>query len=387
MDASAKPLIFISCGQRTDEEKHLGREIIRLIEEQGLFEPYFAEFQSDLEGVTNNIFKKLNEAVGFITVMHSRGRVNDGSQQGERGSIWIEQEIAIASFLAHTTQRKFSALSFVQEGIQLEGVREYILLNSHRFRTEHDILDKVTEIIPTWSSFAAQRSPKNALKKVDKFRKEFLNKIRTDRSPLNFKGDAKVALHLIPISSITEDLTLAIQPGWETALHPMCSSGWNHDVNRYGVYTHYTINGRAIAYTQLYKKKGVIEAVYSTYLDEGNNNTVQLSSIESNIVNVLSSYLKLMQGYKITPPIYICLSLLDIKNKQLFGYQLYPGAKKNVNIEYQETDLELQPVEVKNYEEDVYVLIKPIFDELWNTAGFPKSPNFAENGQWKIMNS
>ena len=65
-----KQKIFISCGQRTDEEKALGITIVKLIEELTPFEPYFAEEQTTLEGLTKNIFGALNQAAGFVAVLH-----------------------------------------------------------------------------------------------------------------------------------------------------------------------------------------------------------------------------------------------------------------------------------------------------------------------------
>jgi hypothetical protein len=46
-----RPLIFVSCGQVTEEEKKLGAEVCKLIEELTPYEPYFAENQATLQGV------------------------------------------------------------------------------------------------------------------------------------------------------------------------------------------------------------------------------------------------------------------------------------------------------------------------------------------------
>lgn len=71
-----KNKIFISCGQRTDEEKQLGNQIRQLILDETSFEPYFAEYQTTLDGLTNNIFSELYNCSGFIAVMHKRGNIS-----------------------------------------------------------------------------------------------------------------------------------------------------------------------------------------------------------------------------------------------------------------------------------------------------------------------
>src|SRR5258705_12860758 len=105
-----KPTIFVSCGQRTDDEKQLGSEICELVTATGVFTPFFADEQSDLNGLHENIMGALERAVGFIAVMHPRGDVviHSGntlvrSYFGSpplltRASVWVEQEIAIAAF-------------------------------------------------------------------------------------------------------------------------------------------------------------------------------------------------------------------------------------------------------------------------------------------------
>lgn len=70
-----QPIVFISCGQFTEEEKKLGAEICGLVEKLTPFKPYFAEYQTSLEGLTKNILGALNEAVGLVAVLHPRGTV------------------------------------------------------------------------------------------------------------------------------------------------------------------------------------------------------------------------------------------------------------------------------------------------------------------------
>lgn len=142
-----KPKIFISCGQRTEVEKALGIKIVELIEELTPFEPYFAEGQTTLEGLTKNIFGALNHAAGFIAVLHHRGVVSPG---GIRASVWIEQEIAIAAFLQQILGRDLNVAAYLQPGIIVEGVRAQLLLNPIEFESNDDVINHLKRILPTW---------------------------------------------------------------------------------------------------------------------------------------------------------------------------------------------------------------------------------------------
>jgi hypothetical protein len=145
---SAKPLVFISCGQYSEEERQLGKRIAALVEELTPCEGYFAENQNSLLGLSQHIFGALNRAVGFIAVMHHRGRVETLSGHRHiRGSVWVEQEIAIAAFLAYVQSRDLPVLVYLRKGIEREGVRQQLRLNAIEFENEEEVLSDVREQI------------------------------------------------------------------------------------------------------------------------------------------------------------------------------------------------------------------------------------------------
>ena len=68
-------LIFASCGYVTVQEKKLGDDVCALVRELIPHDPYFAERQSSLEGLTKNILGSLDRAIGLVAIMHPRGTV------------------------------------------------------------------------------------------------------------------------------------------------------------------------------------------------------------------------------------------------------------------------------------------------------------------------
>lgn len=143
--------VFISCGQYTPEEKALGKDICTIVRGVG-YEPYFAENQSSLKGLHENILSKLNECSGFIAVMHPRGVVSfPGGASHTRGSVWVEQEIAIAAFLAQHGGRQIEVAAFVHEAVKREGIRDLLHLNPILFRAENEILDQLPGILRKWT--------------------------------------------------------------------------------------------------------------------------------------------------------------------------------------------------------------------------------------------
>lgn len=145
------PLVFISCGQYSEQEKKLGKAVVAIV--KGFeFEPYFAENQNSLKGLHENILSKLNECSGFIAVMHPRGLLSfPGGAKHTRGSVWIEQEIAIAAFIAQYSGRGIEVAAFIHEDIKREGIRDLLHLNPISFRSDNQVLEQLPGILKKWT--------------------------------------------------------------------------------------------------------------------------------------------------------------------------------------------------------------------------------------------
>jgi len=150
-----REIVFISCGQQAKHEKELGDQIQELVRELTPFDPYYAEYQTSLEGLTKNIFAALHSCVGFIAVMHHRGRVDPPSNV-VRASVWVEQEIAIAAFLRAIIGKDIQVAAFTEKGIQLEGVRKQLLLNPKEFTNSKEVIEHLRTILPTWRAVHTQ---------------------------------------------------------------------------------------------------------------------------------------------------------------------------------------------------------------------------------------
>jgi hypothetical protein len=154
-------LVFVSCGQSTYAERELGKSIAKLVEMETGCTAYFAENQTTLEGVTENILKRLNEAVAFIAIMHPRGDVsnphNPSARSWVRGSVWVEQEVAIAAFISQALQRPMKVRCYVHKDIFREGLRDKLHLNPVLFERDEDIIADLTAFLPAWRTLTQSR--------------------------------------------------------------------------------------------------------------------------------------------------------------------------------------------------------------------------------------
>ena len=114
----SEPFIFVSCGQYTKTEKSLSRKIAKLVKDISGLDAFFAEDVQDLSGLESNILDALHNCARFITVMHPRGRiVRPNGTDHVRASVWIEQELAIATYIQRMEKRPLPVIAFVHESV------------------------------------------------------------------------------------------------------------------------------------------------------------------------------------------------------------------------------------------------------------------------------
>jgi hypothetical protein len=146
-----KPIVFISCGQSTDAERELGNAVEGFFRDQTDYEPYFAEQQNTLEGLVANILAALERSSALVAIMHHRGTVSTPGGDLVRGSVWVEQEIAIASFLENVVGRQTEVVLYQQPGIALEGIRQQLRLKPIEFTNPDEVLADLAIRVKSWT--------------------------------------------------------------------------------------------------------------------------------------------------------------------------------------------------------------------------------------------
>ncbi len=132
--------VFISCGQETKEERGIGETVAGYFRKRG-FETYFAERVHSSDALTENIFKFLRQSEYFVFIDFKRGSIN---QKEFRGSLFVNQEIAIATFLG------LEGIGFYQKGVKREGILNYQIYNALPFEREKEIIRALEEETQEW---------------------------------------------------------------------------------------------------------------------------------------------------------------------------------------------------------------------------------------------
>src|SRR5262249_777699 len=110
----------------------------------------------DLNGLESNILGALRNCAAFITVMHPRGKiVRANGSEHVRASVWIEQEIAIATYIQRVEKRPLPVIAFVHESVGHEGIRDLLHLNPIPFSDESEILAALPLRLLPWKGLPA----------------------------------------------------------------------------------------------------------------------------------------------------------------------------------------------------------------------------------------
>ncbi len=145
--------VFISCGQRDDlGEVSIADKIAAAIAAEG-FDPYVASRQQTLRGLKENIYDRLVESEYLLFVDFRRERLSGFDPPVYRGSVFSQQELAVA---AHYD---IEVIAFQEEGVKpIEGILAFMQANSLKFSDREMLPTQVVEAIrarrwsPDWKS-------------------------------------------------------------------------------------------------------------------------------------------------------------------------------------------------------------------------------------------
>ena len=216
---------------------------------------------------------------------------------------------------------------------------------------------------------------------IKEFRLERIGAIIAGETPVPLEQAPKVVLHIVPFTAFDPSIKFNLSQIADQS-PPMYISAWNHRYNFDGIlsYGQFQKSNNIHSYVQFFRN-GCIEAVNANLLREREGTRVIPSiAFERELLKALQSYLRIQKEIGVEPPVSIMLTLLDVVgftmavNPSRFPWpEIHPIDKKDLLIaEVIAESLELEPSNI----------MKPIFDSIWNAAGWPKSMNYTADGKW-----
>ena len=222
--------------------------------------------------------------------------------------------------------------------------------------------------------------------RIRRFREDRISKIFANETPVPFYDNAKIVLHLIPITSFNPAQRYELNQitSYPEKLKPMVQFGFysRHNLDGFLTYSR-DKEGKSYSYVQLFNNE-IIEAVEGKYLNprenEGNLLSIRGTAYELKLIESSFIYLSALKELNVELPIFIFLTFVGVK-----GYFMSVGQGMfEERGEYEiDRDILLLPevIIIENYDTALEDVLKPCFDAMWNACGFPRSPNYDDDGK------
>lgn len=220
--------------------------------------------------------------------------------------------------------------------------------------------------------------------RIRNFRRDRIALIEAGESPLTTRGSAKIILHLLPLQAFSPGTLLDLEQLEERMPSLSLIPGYGtHSRHNFDGLLNYSVvrdTGSTVAYTQLFRN-GCIEAVDTFLLTNASRRHIPSQSFEEKIARALGSYLRIMQDIGVQPPIYVALALLHVDGYYMaVNNYLDPMDVQRID----RSELLLPEIAIEKFGTQPYAILRPLFDMVWNAAGWPRSMNYDEEGNWMI---
>lgn len=210
--------------------------------------------------------------------------------------------------------------------------------------------------------------------KIRGFLEARLVALATGETPAPLHQEAKIILHLIPVSAFQKGNQIDISTMLENRgyLHPLGNPGCSHRINLEGLLGYYE-GRRGGSYIQVYRN-GIIESVETSSVNREYEQGLYVIPCEDMVrqyIQSLRSYLHFYQKTDIHGPIYGFFTLQGVKEVHLPAPENF---FERIGPAFGRDTLRLPEMVIEDLDTPVEELLKVPMDALWNAGGFLECP-------------
>jgi hypothetical protein len=230
----------------------------------------------------------------------------------------------------------------------------------------------------------------DSLNHIRNYRAERIGNILAGETPVKLPNTPKIVMHSIPVDSFISGKSYDL-PATVTQLEirhnmaPVGHTGYSEPrFNFDGYMTSGTYDGTTSAYFQIFRD-GCIETVDTYLLDPRpdprypDGKYIPSVAFEEAVAQALGRILHVQMGLGIAPPVFISLSLLGVR-----GYVMAVSAYYRHKVHQIEKDSLITPeIQLESFNGNPFEVLRPLFDSIWQAAGFERSIDYNEKGEWR----
>lgn len=223
--------------------------------------------------------------------------------------------------------------------------------------------------------------------RVRNFRLERLSRIASGDAPATLPDSAKLITQIIPFSAFEPGKQFDLRSIYGGELAPLFSRG--HTGVRYnfdGLFTVDTMydprreSNSPRGYLQVFRN-GIIEStdVKLLWHLDSEPPTIHGKAYEHDLVLSIQRFLSILRKLGVDPPLVLTATFTGVR-----GYRIWisPAAFDDEGTEIDRDVLLLPEIVVNDYNDNLPLLLKPVFDTVWNAGGMSGSVNYDPEGNW-----
>jgi len=223
-------------------------------------------------------------------------------------------------------------------------------------------------------------------RRSEAFRDARLGKIIAGETPIAIWDHPILVVHAMPMGAVFGEQRVdvyAVGQKWATlnASSFVYAATTRYNLEGLLVYSGvaYEADQKSIAYLQLFRNGGV-EAVATFSARSQALLMFDGRELETSIVRLLEAVRRFHGEWQLTSPLYISIALLRAR-----GVSIYIPAPVMALSQHRSYDREtvILPGVVLQPSDDIAASLRPVFDTLWQGAGFSKSYSYGEDGVWQ----
>ncbi|MGE5645934.1 MAG: helix-turn-helix domain-containing protein [Acidobacteriota bacterium] len=236
----------------------------------------------------------------------------------------------------------------------------------NRFYYRHSAGKAIMNVDQLRSAFAVSGG---LPEQIEAYRRERVAAIRACEV-LTSPAAPTVVFHIVPFESMRRGFVLNLEAALKPArsLLPLGCGSNGQRFNLDGIISvddYHPTN----AYTLLFRN-GIVETA-SRYLLRGRTNEFYIPStcVQRDVLDHLSRTLGTLSQLHVPPPAVALMSLLGVRELEFAADRRYTG---HYHFRIDREDVLLPGTIIDDFDQDVIEIAHPIFDALWNAAGFAR---------------
>ncbi|MHB8057426.1 MAG: AlbA family DNA-binding domain-containing protein [Desulfuromonadaceae bacterium] len=223
--------------------------------------------------------------------------------------------------------------------------------------------------------------------KIRLFHIERVGLVISGEAPTNLASGPKFIVHIIPVDAFGSGQQLDITLLREKEIHftPLGASDYSRRYNLDGYLTfEEESNGdklETVAYTQLFRN-GIIESVCVDKYLVDSSKEIPIVHYEQQLMEFLSLSLQSLKKLEVERPYSLMVTITGVKNFRLNlgrGRSYSNNSKRFIDRDI----IQLPDVLIEDGDSITGKIMRPIFDAIWNAAGWENCPSYDEDGRWK----